>query len=248
MSKTQPADPVTVLFGVNGGTKAVFFRQLATMVHSGLPVGRAVKTASELGLRQVGTSLAQLIEKDFLYVADRYHGGDYSFFDVFEKKNAYYVIRIRNNAVFHELESFPTAQKDQHAGVVWDKKVLLGPKDSPKGPFRLILIRTRDKEFFILTNKWDIPAELIGTIYRYRWEIETLFKWIKCNLQCRHLLAESQQGVTIQVYIAIIASLLLFLALGHRPKKREMELIHMYSIGWASLQELLKGLGLKKRA
>lgn len=64
MSKTQPADPMTVLFGVNGGTKAVFFRQLATMVHSGLPVGRAVKTASELGLRQVGTSLAQLIEKD----------------------------------------------------------------------------------------------------------------------------------------------------------------------------------------
>ncbi len=190
--------------------------------------------------------LAQLIEKDFLYVADRYYGGDYSFFDVFEKKSASYVIRIRNNAVFLELESFPITEKDQKAGVVWDKKVLLGPQDNPKGPFRLILIKTWDREIRILTNKWDIPAELIGMIYRYRWEIETLFKWIKCNLQCRHLLAESRQGVTIQVYIAIIASLLLFLALGHRPKKREMELLHMYSIGWASLDELLNGLGMKK--
>ena len=93
-----------------------------------------------------------------------------------------------------------------------------------------------------------IPAELIGMIYRYRWEIETLFKWIKCNLQCRHLLAESQQGVTIQIYIAIIASLLLYLTLGRRPKKREIELIHMYSMGWASLDELHNGLGLKKKS
>ena len=192
--------------------------------------------------------LAQLIERDFLYVADRYYGGDYSFFDVFEKKSASYVIRIRNNVVFLELESVPITEEDQKAGVVWDKKVLLGNKDNPKGPFRLILIKTWDREIRILTNKWDIPAELIGMIYRYRWEIETLFKWIKCNLQCRHLLAESRQGVTIQVYIAIIASLLLFLTLGHRPKKREMELIHMYSIGWASMDELLNGLGLKKTA
>ena len=64
MSTTQAADPMTVLFGVNGGTKAVFFRQLATMVHSGLPVGRAVKTSSEIGLRAVGATLAKLIEKD----------------------------------------------------------------------------------------------------------------------------------------------------------------------------------------
>ena len=74
--------------------------------------------------------LAQLIKKDFLYVADRYYGGDYSFFDVFEKKDAYYIIRIRNNAVIHELESFPITEDDRKAGVVWDKKVRLGDKDN----------------------------------------------------------------------------------------------------------------------
>jgi len=192
--------------------------------------------------------LAKLIESDFLYTADRYYGADYSFFDIFEQKNAYYVIRIKNNAIIHELESFPITEDDKKAGVVWDKKVKLGDEKKSKDPFRLVLIRAWDKELFILTNKWDIPAELISVIYRYRWEIENLFKWIKGNLQCRHLLAESQQGVTIQIYIAIIASLLLFLALGHRPTKREMELIHMYSSGWASLEELQAGLGLKKRA
>ena len=72
------------------------------------------------------------------------------------KKGAYYVIRVRNNAVINELESFPITENDQKAGIVWDKKVLLGDKDNPKGPFRLILIRTWDKELLILTNKWNI--------------------------------------------------------------------------------------------
>ncbi len=195
------------------------------------------------------SELAERIEEQFLYTADRYYGGDYSFFDIFVKKGAYFVIRIRNNAVFDELKSFPITQADSDAGVIWDKKILLGDKNNPKGPYRAVLVRAWDnKELVLLTNKWDIPAELISTIYRYRWSIEELFKWIKCNLQCRHLLAESQQGVTIQVYIAIIASLLLFLGVGHRPTKRQIELIHMYSIGWASLDELIKGLLKKKRA
>ena len=191
--------------------------------------------------------LAKLIEKDFLYTADRYYGGDYSFFENFENKDAYFVIRIRNNAVIDELESFPITEDDRKVGVVWDKKIYLDEKN-PKGPYRAILVKTWDKELLILTNLWDIPAELISIIYLHRWKVEDIFKWIKCNLQCRHLLAESREGVTIQIYLAIIASLLLFLALGHRPTKREMELIHMFSIGWANLDELLKGLGLKKRA
>ncbi len=191
--------------------------------------------------------LAKLIEKDFLYTADRYYGGDYSFFENFQEKDAYFVIRIRNNAVIRELESFPITEEDRKVGVVWDKKIHLGDEKNPKGPYRAILVKAWDKELLILTNLWDIPAELISLIYLYRWKIEDLFKWIKCNLQCRHLLAESKRGVTIQVYLAIIASLLLFLALGHRPTKRELELIQLYSIGWATVDELYRGLGLKKR-
>ncbi|MFA5505033.1 MAG: type II secretion system F family protein [Vulcanimicrobiota bacterium] len=63
MSSLIAHSPWSVLFGVNGGTKAVFFRQLATMIQAGLPVGRAVSTASEVGLRKVGSSLVSMIEK-----------------------------------------------------------------------------------------------------------------------------------------------------------------------------------------
>jgi MSHA biogenesis protein MshG len=70
MSIMQAASPGAILFGVNGGTKAVFFRQLATMVHSGLPVGRAVKTSAEVGLQRLGTSLATLVEQKGLTLSE----------------------------------------------------------------------------------------------------------------------------------------------------------------------------------
>ena len=191
--------------------------------------------------------LAKSLEKDFLYTADRYYGADYSFFHVFKKAGSFFVIRIRNNAVIHEIESFQLTEEDKQAGVVYDKKVRLG-KEPTQETYRLVKIQAWDTTLLILTNRWDIPAELISIIYRNRWEIEILFKWIKCNLNCRHLLAESIQGVTIQIYLAIIATLLLFLAIGHRPTKRQLELIHLFSLGWVSLSELSNGLKLKKRA
>jgi len=61
-------------------------------------------------------------------------------------------------------------------------------------------------------------------------------------LGCRHWLAESQEGVTLQIYLALIAALLLQLYTGKRPTKRMMELIQLYLMGMASLEELTTGL------
>ena len=55
---------------------------------------------------------------------------------------------------------------------------------------------------------------------------------------CRHLLSQSQNGVAIQCYVALIASLLIVLWTGRKPTKRTWEMIQFYLIGWASLEEL----------
>jgi len=80
-----------------------------------------------------------------------------------------------------------------------------------------------------------------------RWRIELFFKWLKCILGCRHWLAESPQGVALQVYCALIAALLLLRATGRRPGKRAMEMIRFYLLGYATLDELSAQLGLAKK-
>ena len=78
--------------------------------------------------------------------------------------------------------------------------------------------------------------------YRKRWQNELYFRWIKCVLGCGHWLAESPRGAAIQIYLALIASVLLQLYTGRRPNQRMMELVRFYLLGWASGEELTKGL------
>ena len=93
-----------------------------------------------------------------------------------------------------------------------------------------------------------MAPELVALIYRYRWQIELFFKWIKCVLGCRHWLAESQAGVTLQVYCALIASVLLVLWTGSKPTKRQWEALQLYWMGWATLEELERVLHRVKKA
>ena len=72
--------------------------------------------------------------------------------------------------------------------------------------------------------------------------MELFFRWLKCILGCRHLLANSRDGVTIQVYLAIIASLLISLWDGRKPTVRTLEMLQFYFTGWATEEELLAHL------
>ena len=57
-------------------------------------------------------------------------------------------------------------------------------------------------------------------------------------LGCRHLVAESENGVRIQVYAALIASPLIVLWTGRKPAKRTYEILQWYFVGWVSEEEL----------
>jgi len=63
----------------------------------------------------------------------------------------------------------------------------------------------------LVTDRMDLPAEIIALLYRYWWQIELFFRWFKCILGCTHLLSLSRNGVSLQVYCALIASMLITL-------------------------------------
>ena len=63
----------------------------------------------------------------------------------------------------------------------------------------------------LLTNDFDMPAETIEAIYRRRWQIESLFKQIKQNFPLRYFYGESANAIKIQIWVTLIANLLLSL-------------------------------------
>ena len=111
-------------------------------------------------------------------------------------------------------------------------------------PLRIVEIQGAEPDhvWVLVTNQWELSAELIMIAYRYRWQIELFFRWLKCVLGCRHLLSQNQAGVTLQVYCAIIAALLIGLWVGGKPNKRTYEMLCHYLSGWATAEEVERHL------
>ncbi len=191
-------------------------------------------------------ALRQLMKKGETIVGDRYYGLEYGFLEELRKLGISFVFRIRNKPRMEIVEELALTAEDRAAGVTWQGMVKLGDKWQG-APIRVVKVEVDGKELLLATDL-EIEAELIALIYRYRWQIELFFKWMKSILGNRHLLAESPEGVAIQTYSALIAALMLQMFTGKRPTKRAMELIRFYLMGHAPLEELVPLLGLEKTA
>lgn len=186
-------------------------------------------------------ALKKMIRAGKLYVGDRYYGMEYDYFDCFEEKKADFAFRIKANAVYEVLEERAVSADAAAYGVVGDQLVRF-PHASKSSVWRLVTVHREDKEFLLLTNRLDIDAEVVGMLYRHRWEVELFFKWLKCILKCQHFLLESPHGVAIQIYTALILALLLSSLTGKKPTQRQMEAIQLHLMGYCSEAELEKSL------
>lgn len=238
-------------------------------VLKGIPLRAQVTNANESEIAKLESALAS----GKLYCLDAAYA-KYSFLDKIIQKSSSFVVRIRDNASYKIIDEHRLSEADHNAGVEFDRTVWLGSKqkrDNLSRPIRIIQIhyfdervlsgykrksrvsskktfRTKSPEHTLLiaTDRMDLPAELISLIYRYRWQIELFFRWFKCILGCQHLLSLSQNGIQIQVYCALIASLLIRLWTGRKPTKRTFEMICLYFQGWATMDELMTHIeGLK---
>ncbi len=202
------------------------------------------------------TKLESTLSPGKLYCLD---GGyvKYNFLNKIIETLSSFVIHVKTITNYDIIEEHPLSEADRQAGIEFDRTVWLGCKGKRKElskPIRIIQFHYQDKRsrlgnrktLLIATDIMDLTAELIALIYRYRWQIELFFRWFKRILGCQHLLAMSQNGITIQVYSALIASLLIRLWTGRKPTKRTFEMICWYFQGWATLDELMEHIkGLK---
>jgi len=184
------------------------------------------------------------------YIGDRYFGEDYGLLAELAKKGCSYVIRLRQSAVVQVLEELPLSAEDQAQGVLRHAWVRLGHAKNPHAleRVRLVWVRGPTEVLVLATNHGpdSLSAGLVSQLYRQRWQVELFFRWIKCVLGCRHWLAESPEGVAIQIHLALIAALLLQLYTGQRPTRRMLELIQFYLLGAATLEDMEQGLAREK--
>jgi hypothetical protein len=192
--------------------------------------------------------LRKMLQAGRIYVKDRGYE-DYQLFQDIVDAGSSFIARVQDDVAYKVAEERPLTKEDRAAGVVRDVTLKrLGSdhhKNVLKQPVRLVFVETdkldadgKPNVLVLVTNLLDLPAELVAIGYKHRWAVELFFRWLKCILGCRHLLANNQNGVEIQVYLGIIASLLISLWTGRKPTIRTLEMVQFYFCGWATWGEL----------
>jgi hypothetical protein len=197
-------------------------------------------------------SLRKLIQEGKLYLTDRGYI-DYRMYQAIHDAGSFFVARLKDNSTYEVVRERPLTEADRKAGVVSDAWVRMGSAFTQghlTAPVRRIVIAGGEghKDVVLLTNT-DLSAELIGLLYRYRWQVELFFRWFKCILGCRNWLSLTPQGLTLQVYVALLASILIALWTGRKPSRAAFRVICLYFQGWVRDEELVGTLEhLKKTA
>jgi hypothetical protein len=201
--------------------------------------------------------LERTVEAGRCYLIDRGYA-KYVLWNAIDAADSQYVCRLGDAIPYEVVRENELTDADRGAHIVSDQVVQFGTGNSrttpPDHTTRLILVQVKphdsrrskngasgpssDGYLRIVTNNLDVPAEIIAALYQLRWTVELYFRIIKQLLGCRHLLSTKENGVTIQLYLATIACIMILAMTGKLPTKRTYEMICFYLLGLAELEEL----------
>lgn len=139
---------------------------------------------------------------------------NYEKFEELTDRGVAYVTKIKKNLKYEVLLDF--MEMTPEGKMEYREQVVVFRKDAINHIARLITYVDikKDKQpklITLLTNDFDMRPETIVDIYRRRWQIESLFKQIKQNFPLRYFYGESENAIKIQIWVTLIANLLLSL-------------------------------------
>lgn len=230
-------------------------RALKAHVHYELLAGVPVQGTLTQARRHENHVLRTQLEAGRLYVLDRGFA-NYELLQEIRTAGSSFVCRIRDNSRLIVHQERPLDEDAKRAGVVRDAVVEIGRRAGRQRvrvveitcrPYRKVCGRKTKYDrsgpcsgetLLVVTDRMDLPADVVALIYKRRWQIEVFFRFFKHILGCRHLLSHHPNGIELQLYAAILACLLIALWTGKKPNKATCEMVAWYLAGVATEEEL----------
>lgn len=139
---------------------------------------------------------------------------NYRKFEKLTEKGVVYVTKMKKNLTYETLVDCMEMNTD--GKMEYREQVVVFRRNDISHIARIItyvdIKKNRlPKLISLLPNDFDMSPETIVNIYRRRWQIESLFKQIKQNFPLRYFYGESANAIKIQIWVTLIANLLLSL-------------------------------------
>ena len=139
---------------------------------------------------------------------------DFAWFAKLRDNDCTFVTRLKSNTQLRKVTHHAVAAGD--GTIVSDTTGCLPERlaASRRDPFgdvgREIVVRIDAKRTLrLFTNDLTNPAETIADLYKERWQIELLFKWVKQNLRIARFMGTPENAVRTHIATAMIAYLLI---------------------------------------
>jgi hypothetical protein len=127
------------------------------------------------------------------------------------QQGVFFVTKMKKNAVYEVQNEIFSSDTD--FGITKVEHIHLSYKEDKKNKTlclrKVNYIDPKGKNLVFITNNWDITAEEVALLYKNRWSIEMVFKKLKQNFQLHFFWTDNENGIKSQVYVTLIAYLLL---------------------------------------
>jgi hypothetical protein len=152
-------------------------------------------------------------EKNSIAVFDR----GLSSRDKFKKlndENKLFVTRINPTKQYKIIQTLSEEKKETDTLTI-DKehKIYLKNANSVlvKSELRLIIAISKETKetMYFITNIDNLDATEVTEIYKMRWDIEVFFRFLKQELNFKHLVSRTQNGIFVMLYMTLITAMLL---------------------------------------
>ena len=184
-------------------------------------------------------------ERGACYIFDRGYFDLHKLYAI-EQAGAFFIIREKFHPDFEIIEGNELLEGMDN--VLCDQTIrFTGRRNKGNYPIQLRRIVYYASElgrtFTYYTNNFYLKAGNIALLYRYRWQVELFFKWIKQHLRVKSFWGESENAVRIQIHVAIITYCLVAI-IEHdlkfgRPVIEVMRILGNSLLVKDSIQELL---------
>jgi len=147
-----------------------------------------------------------------IYVMDRGYVDYNRLYDI-ELGQSIFVTRMKRNCQHEIIKRLSSSSSEPIRLDAVIKLVGLKTKETYPKELRKVCYHDDeyDRDYVFITNSFDISAQKIADIYKARWQVELFFKWIKQNLKIKTFWGTSENAVYIQIWVALIVALLLWL-------------------------------------
>jgi hypothetical protein len=173
---------------------------------------------------------------------------NYKQYAKFTEQGIFFVTRQRENAVY-DIAVECLHDESTSSNILQETIIIQNYKDELNNLQTLKLRRIawydekHNRSYEFITNSFELDAQTIALLYKYRWKIELFFKKLKQNFPLQYFVGDNSNAIEIQIWMALIA--LLLLSVIHQNNKTTMAfsvfvtIFKLHLFNYISIKQLL---------